>query len=246
MNDAPGQQRSTLEGIARRAMQARGFITDYSPAAQAKLKELVASPPAAGTSLKDLRNLPWASIDNDDSMDLDQLTVAQNLPDGTVAILVAIADVDGMVQKGSPIDADANHNTTSVYTQAKIFAMLPPQLSTDLTSLSDQKDRPAIVIEIRFKPDGTPAGSDVYTALVRNRAKLAYNATGAWLEGRGPAPAPIGAVTGLADNLKLQDQVAQKIRALRHLVGALDLQTQEGQAVFADGAVSDVACGWAL
>jgi exoribonuclease-2 len=134
---------------------------------------MIQAPPAraAGGAARDLRDLPWASIDNDDSLDLDQLTVAQVLPDGAVKILVAVADVDGLVKKGSSIDSDARHNTTSIYTAAQTFPMLPRRLSTDLTSLSDQKDRPAIVIEMVFDTVGTPQGSDVYAATVRNRAK---------------------------------------------------------------------------
>jgi exoribonuclease-2 len=188
-----------------------------------------------------MRDLPWASIDNDESLDLDQLTVAEVLPDGTIKILVAIADVDGLVPKGSAIDVDARHNTTSVYTAAQIFPMLPQRLSTDLTSLSDHTDRQAIVIEMVFAPAGTLQGSAIYAATVRNRAKLAYNSVAAWLEGQGSAPAPIASVPGLDENLHAQDRVAQKIRMFRHEHGALDLETIETQPVFGDGQIRDLA-----
>src|SRR5512142_210594 len=141
-------QRATLQRIARRAMTARGLLPDFSPAAQAELDRIQAPPVLSAGAARDLRALPWASIDNDDSRDLDQLTVAEALPDGAVKILVAVADVDGLVKKGSALDEHARHNTTSVYTAAQIFSMLPERLSTDLTSLSDQADRSAIVIEL--------------------------------------------------------------------------------------------------
>src|ERR1035437_2161899 len=225
MNTDSSQQHATLQRIARRAMAQRGLLTESSREAVAELDKIQAPPVRTGGAARDLRALPLASIDNDDSLDLDQLTVVQMLPDGVVKILVAVADVDGLVKKGSAIDSDARHNTTSIYTAAQIFPMLPQRLSTDLTSLSDQKDRPAIVIEMVFASDGTMRGSDIYAATVRNRAKLAYNALAAWLEGQGPAPAPIAGVPGLDENLRTQDRVAQKIRAFRHEHGALDLET---------------------
>ena len=147
--------------------------------------------------MKDLRQLLWASIDNDDSLDLDQLTVAETLSDKTVRILVAVADVDVLVKKTSAIDEHARQNTTSVYTAGKIFPMLPEKLSTDLTSLNDHEDRSAIVIEMVIGDEGAMHSSDIYRALVRNHAKLVYNSVGDWLEGRGPLPEAMAAVPGL-------------------------------------------------
>ena len=183
-----------------------------------------------------MRNLPWASIDNDDSRDLDQLTVAETMPEGAVRIFVAIADVDAIVKQGSAIDDHARHNTTSVYAAAEIFPMLPEKLSTDLTSLGYGEDRLAIVIEMVFAEDGALRSSDLYGATVRNSAKLAYNSVADWLEGKGPAPAPIAAVEGLAENLRIQDRAAQRLKAFRHEHGALDLETIEARPVF-DGEV---------
>ena len=118
-------QRATLQRIARRAMTDRGLLPDFSTEALAQLDRIEAPPARTNGAAKDLRDLPWASIDNDDSRDLDQLTVAQTLPDGAVKSLVAVADVDGLVKKGSAIDEHARHNTTSVYTAAQVFSMLP-------------------------------------------------------------------------------------------------------------------------
>ena len=145
--------RSTLQGIARRAMVEHGLLPDFSPAALAETEASAKAAAEAGPSIRDLRGLLWASIDNDDSRDLDQLTVAQPMADGVVKILVAVADVDTTVKEGSAIDAHARTNTTSVYTAAEVFPMLPEKLSTDLTSLGEGQERLAIVIEMVVAPN---------------------------------------------------------------------------------------------
>jgi exoribonuclease-2 len=234
------RHKGALAQIARRAMQAHGFLTDFSAAA---IKELEAVQPVdRGTDSCgiDLRHLLWASIDNDDSLDLDQLTVVEALPDKQVKLRVAIADVDSLVKKDSAIDAHARQNTTSVYTAGGIFPMLPEQLSTDRTSLNNHEDRPAMVIEMVIGDAGVMHGATIYRARVRNQAKLAYNSVAAWLEGKGPMPAAVAAVPGLAENLQLQDRVAQQLKALRHEHGALELQTLEARPVFAGDEIQDL------
>ena len=109
---------------------------------------------------------------------------------------MAVADVDALVRRDSAIDGHARHNTTSVYTAGGIFPMLPERLSTDLTSLNPDADRRALVITLTVNPDGTLADSAVGQALVRNRAKLAYNAVAAWLDGGAPPPS-VTALPGL-------------------------------------------------
>ncbi|MBE0603074.1 MAG: RNB domain-containing ribonuclease, partial [Deltaproteobacteria bacterium] len=234
------RQRSTLQRIARLAMLERGMLPDFSAGALEELARMTDPPKGGNGKVTDLRNLPWASIDNDDSRDLDQLTVAEILPDGEMKIRVAIADVDALVKKGSAIDEHARQNTTSVYTAAEIFPMLPEKLSTDLTSLGFQEERPAIVIEMRIGKEGSLQGSEIYEATVRNKAKLAYNSVAAWLEGTGPMPEPIGAVEGLDVNLRAQDLAAQKLKLFRHEHGALDLETIEARPVFDDEEIRDL------
>lgn len=216
----------------------RGLLPTFSAAALAELAGL-SSAAAAGprpgsdaSAIRDQTQLLWASIDNDDSRDLDQLTVAEALPDGAVRILVAVADVAGLVKDGSAIDAYARHNTTSVYTAAKIFPMLPEKLSTDLTSLNPNVERLAVVVDMIIGKDGDVQRQDIYRARVFNRAKLAYNSVAAWLEGTGAIPSAVAAVDGLAENLQLQDQVAQRLRNLRHARGALNLETIKARTVF--------------
>jgi exoribonuclease-2 len=184
--------------------------------------------------------LLWCSIDNDDSRDLDQLSVAEPAANGEVKIRVAIADVDAAAGKASPVDRHAAVNTTSVYTPAVIFPMLPEKLSTDLTSLNEHQDRLAIVIEFVVSADGTLKSSDVYGAMVRNQAKLAYNAVDAWLTGRGPLPPAAAAVPGMDEQLRIQDRVAQALSRERHEHGALDFQTIEVQPVFDGDTLKEV------
>jgi VacB/RNase II family 3'-5' exoribonuclease len=240
MNQTTAPSRNQLKSIAHRAMLQRGLLPDFSAEVVAQTNSIANAATASGPSFKDLRRLLWASIDNDDSLDLDQLTVAEQLPDGAVKILVAIADVDAIAKKGSAIDDHARTNTTSVYTAAEIFPMLPEKLSTDLTSLADGKERLAIVIEFEVGADGAVGKSDIYRAVVVNRAKLAYNSVAAWLDGTAPAPAPITKVPGLDQNLRLQDRVAQAMKTRRHQHGALTLETIEARPVFDGDSLTDL------
>ena len=227
-----GRHRADLQQIAHRVMSERGLLPDFSPEAVAETGRLSAVPVENEPEVRDLRQLLWASIDNDDSRDLDQLSVAEALPQGGTRVLVAIADVDAVVHKGTAIDQHAAQNTTSVYTAAEIFPMLPLRLSTDLTSLGPGDDRLAMVVEMEVQEDGSVGRSDIYRAWVHNRAKLAYNAVGAWLEGHGPLPEAAAAVHGLDELLRLQDDAAQRLRKLRFEHGALGLQTIEARPVF--------------
>ncbi len=240
LNHIDGKGKDTLERIARRVMVERGFQTDFSPEALTQLAQMQEVHGGTGGAIKDLRNLLWASIDNDDSLDLDQLTVAEALPGEVVRIRVAVADVDMLVKRDTAVDEHAHQNTTSIYTAGKIFPMLPERLSTDLTSLNFQEDRPAIVIDMMVDAAGEVQNSDIYPATVNNHAKLAYSSVGAWLEGTGPVPDAVMAVPGLADNLRLQDRVAQKLKAKRHEHGALDLQTVEARPVFEGDVIKDL------
>jgi ribonuclease R len=226
------QHRAILQRIARRAMMERGLLPDFSPEELAELDRIQAPAAANGEAIRDLTSLLWASIDNDDSRDLDQLTVAEAWPGDKVKILVAVADVDSIVKKGSPIDDHACHNTTSVYTAAQIFPMLPEKLSTDLTSLNLNADRLSVVIEMVIGPDGSLQDSHIYRARVRNHAKLAYNSVAAWLEGKGPVPEAVAAVMALDENLRTQDRAAQSLRNFRHVQGALSLETIKAKPVF--------------
>src|SRR6187401_498700 len=238
MNTNNKYHRSILQSIARQAMLERGLLPDFSTEALAELAKLqIPAVTANGTAadpleIRDMRNLLWSSIDNDDSRDLDQLTVAEAISPDQIKILVAIADVDSFVKKGSAIDEHAQQNTTSVYTAAEIFPMLPEKLSTDLTSLNPDTDRMTVVIEMVLTEKGELTSSDVYRGLVRNHAKLAYDSVAAWLDGTGAMPDEIAAVGNLDETIRLQDHIAGKMKALRHASGALSLETIEARPVF--------------
>jgi len=221
-------------------MREHGLEPDYPAAALAEV-DAIRGAAAPDASIRDFRDRLWCSIDNDDSRDLDQLTVtAVDGPAGAVKVLVAVADVDALVRRGSAIDGHARHNTTSVYTAGGIFAMLPEKLSTDLTSLNEGEDRLAVVIEMAVGPDGVVGDSGVFRAVVRNRAQLAYNGVAAWLDETSTPPERLAAVPGLEEQLRAQDRVAQTLRGVRHERGALSLETIEARAVFADGELQDL------
>ena len=203
------------------------------------------APPAAsvsfGPQFRDLRSLLWSSIDNDTSKDLDQIEWAERLADGHIRVLVGVADVDSRVRKGSLIDSHAGLETTSVYTGVKVFPMLPPELSEGITSLNENEERTAIVIEFLVDANGETSGGKIYRAIVRNRAQLAYNGVGAWLEGRGPAPAKIASDAALATQLKLQDEAAKRLVGSRYQHGALDLETVETHPILEGREVVNLA-----
>ncbi len=232
--------RTALQQIAQRAMIARGLEPDFPLAVVTDLTHITSPAVFKPGLAKDMRDKLWCSIDNTESLDLDQLSCAEQLPENKVRLFVAIADVDALVAAHSNIDDHAGKNTTSVYTVARIFPMLPEKLSTDLTSLGFNVDRCSFVVELLMSEDGTVEQSDVYSALVKNRAKLDYLTVGAWLEDAGPIPAEIARVEGLAENIKLQDRMAQKMKVLRYLHGALDFETIEATPVFEGDTLKDM------
>jgi hypothetical protein len=183
-----GAGKDELQSTAHEAMLARGLLPDFSPAAMAQTNHITQAAVASGPTIRDLRGLLWAQIDNDASRDLDQLPVAEPVADGAVKVLVAIADVGVLVRNDSAIDGHAWTNTTAVSTAAEIFPMLPEKLSTSLTSLGEGQERLANVVGMVIAADGTVITSDIYQAIVLNRAKLAYSSIAAWLEGTPAAP----------------------------------------------------------
>ena len=237
-----GSPHLDLQAIAKDVMRQRGFQPDFPPEVQQQLAQLRAHPPAvvAGKDVRDLRNLLWSSIDNDTSLDLDQIEVAEKLPNGDVKVMVGIADLDAFVPKQSPIDQHAARETTTVYAGVRNFPMLPEELSTGKTSLLENQERLAVVVEFVVDGDGRVASSNVYRALVRNRAQLQYNSLGAWLEGTGPAPAKVAASADLQAQLRLQNEVAQKLKTRRFENGALNLQTDELHPLLLNDQVVDV------
>ena len=231
-----------LKAAARREMLREGFEPDFPAEVLrdvAALRDDAASPGVAD-GVRDLRSLPWSSIDNPESKDLDQVEVVELLPNGDCRVLIGIADVDFLVAAGSAMDRHAQRNTTSVYCGVEVFPMLPERLSTDLTSLNEGQDRAAIVTEFIVKSDGTIGTPDVYRALVHNAAQLDYPSVGGWLEGRAPMPAKLAGNAVLERQLRTQDEAAQRLREQRHLAGSLELDSIESTPVMKDGQVSDL------
>src|SRR5262245_17135765 len=207
--------RARLRAIAVRAMRERGLEPDFPERALFEVSHLPSAPVGDG-SARDLRRELWCSIDNDESRDLDQLSVVGRRGNGVSTVFVAIADVDSLVDRGSAIDRHAALNTTSVYTPAVIFPMLPERLSTDLTSLGPDVDRLAIVVELTISANGSLQGSNVYRAAVHNHAKLTYREVDDFLAGSGRVPPAVASVEGMDLQLRIQDEAAQALGRARH------------------------------
>ena len=231
-----------LQAAAKQAMLDNGFSPDFSPAVQQQLVQLQNGQPPAikQEDVRDLRSLPWSSIDNDTSRDLDQIEVAERLADGNARVLVGIADVDALVGQNTPIDQHAARESTTVYTGVRNFPMIPEQLSTGATSLLEGADKLSVVIEFVANSQGELVSHSLYRALVRNRAQLTYDAVGAWLEGRGPAPAKVAASTDLQEQLRLQNEVAQVLKSARYRHGALNIDTIETHPIMVNEQVVDL------
>ena len=221
-----------LNAAAERIMRANGLAVDMPPAVRQQLATTAERAPAsAGTNLRDLRHLPWSSIDNDTSRDLDQLEVAEALANGAIKVLVAIADVDAFVPADSPIDQFAAAQTTTIYLGVRNFPMLPEALSTGTTSLLEDTDKLAVVVEFLVTGDGHLQSSDVYRSLVRSRAQLAYDDVGSWLDGTAPAPPKVRDSAEIRSQLELQNRAARALRAERYRHGALNVQTIETRPI---------------
>src|SRR6185503_574523 len=221
-----------------RVVTTAGFEPDLDDAAKRQLDSLTAPAPAPG-GVKDLRSLPWSSIDNTESRDLDQVEVAESLPSGDIRLIVGIADVDALVGKGTPLDQHAYANCTSVYTGVAVFPMLPEKLSTDLTSLNENEDRLSLAIETVVNGDGDVTSFDVYRAMTRNTAQLAYDDVGEFLAGGAP-PKKVANNTTLIDQLRLQHEASKRLKAERLRNGALELDTIEATPVAKDGRIVDL------
>jgi exoribonuclease-2 len=248
---APQTDAEQLRTLANAAMKERNLQPEFTLDQLNEVNRVKAAGiqiPKDG-SVRDLRHLLWSSIDNDDSKDLDQIEYSERLPNGDIKVLVAIADVDSLVPKGSQVDGHARHNTTTVYTPGRIFSMLPEDYSTNLTSLNQGQDRLAVVTEMVIGPDGEVKSSDMYRAAVNNKCKLAYDSVAKWLgqagsnPGDADMPPAMKAVDGIADQVRMQDEAAQRLKAARHENGALAFRTIKPEAVVRDGKVVDLKDG---
>ena len=225
-----------LAALARQEMLDHGFEPDLPPDAVA---QAAAAHQSFDTGLKDLTGLLWSSIDNDDSRDLDQIEWAERTAAG-IRVLVGIADVDSAVAKDSPVDRHAAIETTTVYAQIRTFPMLPEQLSTDRTSLNQDQDRAAIIIEFTVDGEGNATAGSVYRGRVRNRAQLTYSGVGTWLEGKGAMPDKVAALRDLEAQLRLQNEAAHLLRGARDRLGALNFDRAELQATVDEGKVKGI------
>lgn len=233
-------QTPDLAQIAALEMRANGFEPVFSAEVMREAERRAQDGPERQSDIRDLRGRQWFSIDNIDTLDLDQVTWAEALPDGSVRLAVAVADVDAMVHRGSSVDAHAAANTTSVYTAAGVFPMLPPLLSNDRTSLHEGEERLSVVVEMSLDREGSVTDSHLYRAAVCNHAKLDYDSVAAWLEAQAPAPIAIATNAALQAQLRLHDQIARSMRQWRQRRGALNVATSQARPVFDKGELVDL------
>src|SRR5262245_19362735 len=239
--NSPQPSHFDLQAAARQTMLENGFQPDFSTDVRQQLEQIKSRPAQSqGADVRDLRHLLWSSIDNDTSRDLDQIEVAEKQPDGSIKVMIGIADVDTFVPKDTPIDRHAARETTTVYTGVCNFPMLPMELSTGTTSLLEVDGKLSVVTEFVVDSSGQVGKHSIYRALVVNKAQLTYNAVGAWLEGRGPAPAKVAASPELQAQLKLQDETAQALKNERHRHGALNIETAEVHPVVLNDQIVDL------
>jgi exoribonuclease-2 len=231
---------SQFERQAEQAMVENGFEPEFSPDVWAQMKQIENPAASPASPARDMRDVLWSSIDNTTSRDLDQIEWAEQLPNGDIRVLVGIADVDATVAKDTPIDRHAAKNTVTVYTESKIFPMLPEQLSTDITSLNEGQDRFAIVADMTIKENGEVPESTFYRALVNNRAKLDYESIGPWLDGQADVPEKVARVSGLTEQIELQQQAAVRLQKYRDIKGALQFESIESAAVIENGEVKRI------
>ena len=233
-------QNVDLRSIARDSMVKYGFQPDFSKAVIQETTRLSEDRTIISSESKDLRSLLWSSIDNYDSLDLDQIEYCEQGPNGSILVKIAIADVDMYVKKDTHIDKHAAHNGTSVYTGIETFPMLPDKLSKGISSLLPGHDHQAMIIEYTVLPDGTTNPGKIYRATVLNKAKLIYEEVGDWLEGKTPVPASVLHIPGLKEQIILQNIAAERLKKYRRDKGALDLGTLEANAIVDEGKVLDL------
>ncbi|MBA2687183.1 MAG: RNB domain-containing ribonuclease, partial [Gemmatimonadaceae bacterium] len=230
-----------LRETAAAAMRENGFEPYFSDAVMREVASIDdPSDNPLPTDILDFRKLLWSSIDNRESLDLDQIEYAERLPDDSIRVQIGVADVESLVALGSAADTHAATNTTSVYTGVAVFPMLPERLSTDLSSLNEGEDRLAVIIQFDVTKDGELEGTSVFRALTHNHAKLNYDSVGRWLEAKGPPPPEIKQSNALAEQVRLQDEAAQRLRRARVVAGALNFESVEARPVVVGGKVVDL------
>jgi VacB/RNase II family 3'-5' exoribonuclease len=229
-----------LVASASAEMIREGFRPDFPDGADTQISAIRAAQTAApAASIRDMRALMWSSIDNDTSRDLDQIEVAERVQGG-IRVMIGIADVSAAVLKDTPIDRHAAEQTQTVYTAVRNFSMLPTELSTDLTSLNEDEDRVAVVVEGVVDSSGNMQQTNIYQATVRNKAQLAYNDVGPWLESTAEPNAKVTASIDLQAQLKLQNEAAMALHAQRVRMGALEFSRAEADPVVVDGKVQSI------
>jgi len=156
-----------------------GASATFSAQAMAEVK-LIQEQPIVG---KDFRHLPFVTMDNVDSMDLDQAMCIKKRADGGYDLHYAIADVAYFVKEGSALDREAKRRSETSYLEGRALGMLPKELSEDKISLLPNVDRRAFIVTVSMDKNGEVTGRSFDRGVVQSRAKLAYSGVQSWFDG---------------------------------------------------------------
>ncbi len=177
---------------------------------------------------KDLRQLPFITIDGEDAKDFDDaiLVTPSEEKGSTYTLYVAIADVSFFVRPGTALDKSARRRGTSVYFPGFVIPMLPEGLSNDLCSLRPQTDKLALTAEIHLDKTGTVTGAKFYESIIKTARRLTYNQVHAFFE---KDPATQKDLAFLSEPLTLALSLFEKMEKKRKERGVLDFQLPEAK-----------------
>ena len=194
--------------------------------AVAKIKQSV--DPADVKNRKDLRDLPFVTIDGEDAKDFDDAVYCYAKPKGGFQLFVAIADVSHYVTVGSSLDKEAARRGTSVYFPGRVVPMLPEALSNGICSLNPKVDRLCMVAEMAISATGAITRSIFYRAVIHSQARLTYTQMGEWMEQNAADPE----FETLWPKLKPIQDLYMILAETRKQRGAMDFDSTESKIEF--------------
>lgn len=167
---------------------------------------------------RSLENLPFITIDNASTKDMDDALHTQTHDDGTFTLTIAIADPTAYVSQTSDLDKEARKRGYTIYLPGRNIPMLPRGLSDNLCSLREDAVRPVLCCQVTVLKDGTIANdTQFFAATIKSQARLAYEDVSNFLE-EGSSNTPFEGV------------IAEQIHAL-HALAKARMQWRENNAV---------------
>ena len=228
---------SELDLLVETVIATHGLATEFTEATRAQAEKLtldVSSTLEAEPARADLRDELTFTIDPTDARDFDDAVGARRTPDGGYQVWVHIADVTHYLPWDSAMDLEARQRTCSVYLVDRVLPMLPERLCNDLCSLRPDEDRLAMSVELMLDEHGEVRSSRAMTSVIRSRARLDYETADALLLGKvSPEELPCDSAyaQGVAEAIRLLDEIAALRQELRRRRGAVDFETREARVM---------------